>query len=108
MLMFCAVLRSLSLFATESGSVWMTKNGWAIAYRSYSRDYVKSESIAKRKRLNIWQGNFIYPWTWREQRDERMHWEWQSDFAPSWPVPEKGKYWAWKEKREGHSPLTYF
>jgi len=86
---------------------WMVENGWAVAYRIYSRDYVKSESIARRKRLNIWQGNFIFPSVWREETEERENWEWQGDLVFPWLKAEEGKYWAWQEEGQ-HPLLTYF
>jgi len=45
---------------------WMVKNGYAVAYRRYSRDYVKDEDYAKKNKLGLWSGNFIYPEKWRK------------------------------------------
>ena len=45
---------------------FMAKNGWAIAYRKYSLDYVGEEKIAKNKKVGIWGGEFIDPSTWRK------------------------------------------
>lgn len=50
---------------------WMVVNGWAVAYRRYSRDYVADEDIARRNRFNIWSGDFDMPWDWRAQRLNR-------------------------------------
>jgi endonuclease YncB( thermonuclease family) len=44
----------------------MVKNGYAVAYRRYSRDYVKDEDYAKKNKLGLWSGNFIYPEKWRK------------------------------------------
>ena len=44
---------------------WMVANGWAVAYRRYSVDYVPEEAAARRGRTNIWSGNFDMPWDWR-------------------------------------------
>ena len=41
-------------------------NGWAIAYRYYSKDYIDEEFIAKRKKLGIWKGNFEEPYYFRK------------------------------------------
>jgi endonuclease YncB( thermonuclease family) len=43
----------------------MVANGWAVAYREYSLDYVADEERAKRARLGIWSGSFEMPWDWR-------------------------------------------
>jgi len=45
----------------------MVKNGWAIAYRKYSKDYVDDENFAKLNKLGIWKGDFIEPELWRKQ-----------------------------------------
>jgi endonuclease YncB( thermonuclease family) len=47
---------------------WMVANGWAVAYRQYSVDYVADEDAARRKRINMWSGDFEMPWEWRAQR----------------------------------------
>jgi endonuclease YncB( thermonuclease family) len=47
---------------------WMVANGWAVAYRRYSVDYVADEDTARRKRINMWSGDFEMPWDWRAQR----------------------------------------
>ncbi len=45
----------------------MVKNGWAIAYRKYSKDYVEDENFAKINKLGIWKGNFTEPELWRKK-----------------------------------------
>jgi endonuclease YncB( thermonuclease family) len=47
---------------------WMVANGWAVAYRRYSEDYLADEDAARRSRTNIWSGDFDMPWDWRAQR----------------------------------------
>ena len=44
---------------------WMVQEGWAVAYRQYSRDYVGEEADARRAGRNIWSGSFVMPWDWR-------------------------------------------
>lgn len=44
---------------------WMVANGWALAYRRYSRDYVADENAAKKSGKGVWRGQFIPPWDWR-------------------------------------------
>ncbi len=43
----------------------MVQEGWAVAYRQYSRDYVREEAEARRAGRNIWSGSFVMPWDWR-------------------------------------------
>lgn len=44
---------------------WLVRNGWAVAYRKYSTDYVADEAIARSAKVNIWSGTFEMPWDWR-------------------------------------------
>lgn len=53
---------------TEDLNRWMVANGWAVAYRRYSLDYVVVEEAARKSRINIWSGSFEMPWDWRAQR----------------------------------------
>ena len=46
---------------------WLVRNGWAIAYRYYSLDYVKEERIAKSKKFGIWIGEFEEPYLFRKR-----------------------------------------
>ena len=48
----------------------LVKDGWALAYRKYSKDYASSERQAKRENIGLWQGKFVEPWNWR--RGERL------------------------------------
>ena len=45
---------------------WMVRNGNAIAYKKYSKDYVRDEAYAKENKLGIWEGSFIKPEKWRK------------------------------------------
>ena len=45
---------------------WMVRNGYAIAYRRYSKKYVSDEDFAKEKKLGLWQGKFMNPEKWRK------------------------------------------
>ena len=45
---------------------WMVRNGYAVAYKRYSKDYVKDEEFAKENKLGLWQGSFIMPEKWRK------------------------------------------
>ncbi len=46
-------------------NAWMVQQGWALAYRRYSRDYIAAEEDARRSHRNIWSGQFDMPWGWR-------------------------------------------
>ena len=46
---------------------WMVAQGWAVAYRHYSMDYVGDEEQAKAACLGLWSSSFQMPWDWRKQ-----------------------------------------
>ena len=46
-------------------NAWMVYGGWALAYRRYSRDYIRHEDRARAGHLGIWRGKFVKPWDWR-------------------------------------------
>jgi len=45
----------------------MVEQGWALAYRRYSGDYVGQEATAKNSGVGIWAGEFMEPWEWRRK-----------------------------------------
>ena len=45
----------------------MVTEGWALAYRKYSKDYVRAEARAKSRREGMWRGEFVPPWEWRRK-----------------------------------------
>ena len=45
---------------------WMVRNGYAIAYRRYSKRYIVDEDFAKENKLGLWKGKFINPEKWRK------------------------------------------
>lgn len=47
---------------------WLVANGWALAFRRYSQDYVADEDRARDARQGIWAGSFEPPWEWRGSR----------------------------------------
>ena len=57
-------------YFNEDLSKLMVRNGWAIAYRRYSKDYVDDENYAKENKLGIWKGQFIEPYKWRKKIDK--------------------------------------
>lgn len=55
---------------SENLNAWMVAEGWAVAYRQYSIEYVSAEDMARTASRNIWSGRFVMPWDWR--RGERI------------------------------------
>ena len=45
-------------------------DGFALAYRRYSHDYIDAERNAKREKAGMWHGAFVKPWDWR--RGDRL------------------------------------
>ena len=45
---------------------WMVRNGYAVAYRRYSKDYIEDENYARKSKLGLWSGSFTYPEKWRK------------------------------------------
>ena len=54
--------------AGTSISAWMVLEGWAVAYRRYSQDFIADEATARAAKRGIWRSTFIMPWEWRAQR----------------------------------------
>lgn len=56
----------------QSGDIdlngWMVRQGWAVAYRRYSQDYIEVEAQARLAGRGIWSGSFDMPWDWRAAR----------------------------------------
>jgi endonuclease YncB( thermonuclease family) len=56
----------------RAGSVdlnaWMVGNGWAVAYRRFSNEYVRDEVEAKKAGKGMWRGKFMMPWDWRRRQ----------------------------------------
>jgi len=50
----------------EDLNKWMVRNGYAIAYRHYSKDYILDEEYAKKKKIGLWSGTFLEPEKWRK------------------------------------------
>ena len=45
---------------------WLVKNGYAVAYKKYSKKYILEEQFAKKNKLGVWQGTFQNPEEWRK------------------------------------------
>ena len=51
-------------------NAWMVEQGWAVAFRKHSMDYVSHDSAAKTARRGLWWAEFVEPSRWR--RGERL------------------------------------
>jgi len=51
----------------ENLNSWLVSNGYAVAYRKYSKKYISEEINAKNNKLGIWQGKFEMPWNFRRK-----------------------------------------
>ena len=51
----------------DIGSI-MVKEGYALAYRRYSKDYIDEEELAKENKRGLWRSKFIKPWEWRSNK----------------------------------------
>lgn len=49
-------------------SAWLVANGWAVAYRRYSTQYIRQEQSAKAGELGVWGSEFEMPWDFRRRR----------------------------------------
>ena len=47
-------------------SRYLVKNGYAFAYRKYSKKFIVDEDFAKSNKLGMWSMKFEYPWDWRK------------------------------------------
>lgn len=53
----------------EDLNAWLVAQGWALAYRRYSKDYVRAEEGARAAKRGMWAGEFTPPEQWRRQRN---------------------------------------
>jgi len=62
--------RIVAVCASRSRNInqWMVRQGWAVAYRQYSEDYVADELAARQARAGLWAGTFVPPSEWRRGR----------------------------------------
>ena len=42
-------------------NTWLVEQGWAVAYRKYSSDYISNEEQAKQAQRGLWASSFIMP-----------------------------------------------
>ncbi|MGA8388745.1 MAG: thermonuclease family protein [Pseudolabrys sp.] len=63
---------------------WMVAEGWALAYRQYSSDYVNQERSAANAKRGMWQGTFEPPWDWRHNYAQRPGSSSRPENSPTW------------------------
>ena len=51
----------------ESLSKHLVRNGYAFAYRRYSKQFIEDENFAREQKLGLWQMQFEYPWNFRRK-----------------------------------------
>jgi clan AA aspartic protease (TIGR02281 family) len=59
-----AVLATCRLGA-EDLAAWLAQEGWALAWRAQSSDYLGEEQDARAARRGVWRGALQAPWDWR-------------------------------------------
>ena len=50
----------------ESLSSYLVRNGYAFAYRKYSKKFILDEDYAKANKVGMWSMKFDYPWDYRK------------------------------------------
>ena len=48
-------------------SKFLVREGYAFAYRKYSKKFIEDENFAKNNNMGIWSMKFEYPWDWRKK-----------------------------------------
>lgn len=61
---------------------WLVSEGWAVAYRRYSTDYVRAEKAARSAKRGIWAGAFTTPEEWRQAQRSGSRTQPQRRVAP--------------------------
>ena len=51
----------------ESLSSYLVRQGYAFAYRKYSKKFIKDEEFAMKNNKGMWGMDFIFPWDYRRQ-----------------------------------------
>ena len=52
----------------ESLSRYLVRQGYAFAYRKYSKKFIKDEYYAKEKKMGMWNMKFLFPWDYRRKK----------------------------------------
>ena len=48
-------------------SKFLVREGYAFAYRKYSKKFISDEDYAKKNNIGMWSMKFEYPWDWRKK-----------------------------------------
>jgi endonuclease YncB( thermonuclease family) len=48
-------------------SSYLVRNGYAFAYRKYSKKFINDEDYARINKLGMWSMKFEYPWDYRKK-----------------------------------------
>ena len=48
-------------------SKFLVREGYAFAYRKYSKKFIEDENFAKNNNMGMWSMKFQYPWDWRKK-----------------------------------------
>ena len=48
-------------------SRFLVREGYAFAYRKYSKKFIEDENFAKNNNMGMWSMKFDYPWDWRKK-----------------------------------------
>ena len=48
-------------------SKFLVREGYAFAYRKYSKKFINDEDYAKKNNMGMWSMKFEYPWDWRKK-----------------------------------------
>ena len=48
-------------------SRYLVREGYAFAYRKYSKKFINDEDFAKKNNMGMWSMKFDYPWDWRKK-----------------------------------------
>jgi len=67
-------------------NAYMVRQGWAVAYEKYSRDYVFQQEHAKENKLGIWESEFEMPWDYRRRTPQQAR-----TGAPKTPPAQQSK-----------------
>lgn len=64
-------LIAVCFLGSQDLNAWLVQQGWAVAYRHYSKDYVPLEDGARQAKAGVWSGAFEMPWEWRRARRQK-------------------------------------
>jgi endonuclease YncB( thermonuclease family) len=56
----------------ENLNAWMVREGWALAFVRYSKQYLPDQEAARNSGRGLWSGAFIAPWDWRHRNRQTI------------------------------------